>query len=574
MSNFESQPFKEMPSAKIFQGEDLEKNDSQKHESLTNANAVSASSQIKGNAKKTKKSKKSEAKNDRALEELKRLPPILMGVFITGVISAIIFQIAPNDFKRPVMLESFTLNFQVLFYIPFVCFWSFCIARLSEVSQSILGGKPPLSKLQHGILSVVSLLFIPQLIAATYSGTALSMFTTPRDAIWILLMFLWPIPFFNLFEKQVSPEKEGNLVKSILLSCLFNSYALFTLDRYGYNNSLLTYWFYGQFACIAYLKWNLRRLAGASKEKKTRQSKAQDKYTYAGNPNEYIIKYEPFPAITRWRRQQQNALQSDLKNIIIVAVPVLLACYFLGLSFLGSIEKQTVAYQNHHRMEMAKQSKASKLREFLLKVGMDFKPLLQDSQTAALKSRVLRFRVDSYGRMSGIDLDNLDKSNYENKSLEIAIQEKISLPQPPPFTWGGELPLTMEFQATQIVISCLDPDGGGRLTVALPLNSKSQELKAPVSEIDESANSRFIVFLMVGGSALLVALLYYINNQATHIGISENGWRFLWRSWANYRNGPYIEWDGISRIFLRHEKGKTAATNGQLCFKTHGDQIH
>lgn len=146
--------------------------------------------------------------------------------------------------------------------------------------------------------------------------------------VWLFTQLVWPFLFFN----AVPVEKKRWW--QVLLTCfLANSYLCFfsptpfVLKQVIFELS----WIVWQFGCILYLIVWLKTDHSRSSKRKEKASEAV--VTFG---DDTVLRYRSFAAIERWRKDQERALQKEMRGVIALCVPVLLLMYCLGLHLIAN----------------------------------------------------------------------------------------------------------------------------------------------------------------------------------------------------------------------------------------------
>ncbi|HEY9713572.1 MAG TPA: serine/threonine-protein kinase, partial [Chroococcales cyanobacterium] len=81
-------------------------------------------------------------------------------------------------------------------------------------------------------------------------------------------------------------------------------------------------------------------------------------------------------------------------------------------------------------------------------------------------------------------------------------------------------------------------------------------------------NLSFIAAFVSSIAAMFGASIVVFNRQPTHVGISSDGLRLLWRHKLFKKNGAYTNWEQINSVEMVRPAGKTSPSDDRLVFST------
>ena len=294
-----------------------------------------------------------------------------------------------------------------------------------------------------------------------------------------------------------------------------------------------------------------------------------------------IIDYQPFSAVSRWRKQQEGAASKDLKVILCVAVPLMVACFCLAFSFLVQYERQAAEMRAVAKRDKMREEAAIALDDYRTALSKTMAPLY--AEHPELRKYSVYLRISPTGTLSNAVhvVPNGSRTYYmktpESDKLVSLMERNQPYPAAPDSVTGG-IPLAVQvkfFNAGNIQVeyrNVEDPVSAG--VVDSSVLTSTHKFKVKKAETEGLAGKGLLGFFGAAGAALLLGTIYTVSSKPTHIGLSQQGWRFIWRRRLNKRRGRYLKWSDMARIYMHRPKKSTSPLDEDLCFRSRSGKVH
>ncbi len=298
------------------------------------------------------------------------------------------------------------------------------------------------------------------------------------------------------------------------------------------------------------------------KEQNSKPDKADTKMlkkVFAGN--DVVLEYQPFAAITRWRKQQERSLKRDLKPVLFIVVPILLFSAVQLLHFFSSFETRS-SVNEVRAQQIYRDRKLYEKQINQRKIQSTYSPILNSIKILPERIRA-NFFIDGDGKIRILDVYRLEKRSRYIADAELKFRFQKAFDGAPVMDWSEA-----RYARGYFLL------GGGKwASKLLTTNNASYTSPAPVLADFESkrqetaqANQMLGTYLLWTSLLTVIMALILVARQPSHIGVSQEGWRFLWRRPFRNKNGKYILWNDITRVYMERAPRSTSPADGSLCF--------
>lgn len=415
-----------------------------------------------------------------------------------------------------------------------------------------------------------------------------NMWPTIQYLLWISMQTLWPTAV--LFELSKRRKIERVLVPLALLALLFTLFRYDSFDTVTLTGLIFLY----QFSFVLYFK---HLIANPDRSEAASISKEE-----SSSSNLLIIPLNTFAAFKRWRKQQELAMKSELKNLAFVLFPVLIVGTFLTLNFVQSYERDhnfvlPVIELGKNRVTDRQRSGAGKISPAvyshllgntfarnLKKIESDLPPwnfsfglTISTNSTIRItnvhypdyyaRKALSRFSDDNSIPLRFKRFDYNDQKNVE-KLLELAAKQTLSENHN-----RTGIPLAGMVSVHWQRVSDFKPEGQMKVAVKL-LGHPTQS-----AELDQGQNSNASLaantnnfaelikdYLIAIPTSALVAWLLFLSSKPSDLELSSSGIRLIWRRFLRKSEGKYLPWSDMARICVQKKEGSTSPHDGTISF--------
>lgn len=543
-----------------------------------------------------------QAESVKAESALPNKPRMYLGLILPAILSYVSLQFYQSMFYSFTLPEYNmdgyyirTIMFSIVAVLPFQFYLLLRYLQASDLLKARFPDKPSFSKKWIYLLSLISFVALPSNweFYNSNSWSSETPFTQAFNALWLTAQMILPLGLWRCLRKN--NKSEGSYLAEIFL---FSAMAgeLYLSSGNRTLSTFSVFWYLTQLVAISSL-WN-RVLP--KKGHAAEASAFVDKLRSVAAGHDAVMEYHPFAAITRWRKQQEGALNKDLKVILSFLIPTLVVCFIVSIGVLMSVERDSRARRINAMLEKQKVENAIELQNYKGSLEQVFLGKLRSEPE--LKDYIIHVNIAAGGIISGVNLIHtgvgfkqsfkiLDQKKMQREAeLTRSIEEMQPLPTPPPAALGGNALATSvsfepdnSYSGTKPLNSKVEFTGLEQLVSAGTLSSASiasigspqqQRKILDQQEAETDASRSFVFYAFMGTFVLCFGGMIFVQAQPTHIGLNKRGWRFLWRRRFNNGNGSIIGWEEFKRIYIERPENSTSPLDERLCFVTHGDVVH
>ncbi|MBX9690835.1 MAG: hypothetical protein K2Z81_00515, partial [Cyanobacteria bacterium] len=465
-------------------------------------------------------------------------PPKLYIGFLIALASTTLLTAWISSFRGTGYLEfgqyphSFVLSYHFgsfAIFAPFLIYIGTCFSSLSQAFGKRFGKTKPLSFSMTTLLTFISVVAMPaytilniqsggvgNYIRAEYPWLSLSDLAL---VFWMLIQMVCPIVFFRFLRKM---EPSRSFLTPLIFPMLGAiDYALcLNFEKFlgqNYKDMFFAFWIITQISGIKYF-WT--QLASPKQHESTNPIQPSESMKAE---KDTIIQYHPFAALSRWQKQQERALNKELKLVLCLAIPVMCFCFYMSYGFLKDAETRAAwdrVNANQAQTQLEANMREVRYRENLSQMMAELK-----SRDNKISNYVARFTLNSYGQIhSQVQLNARNSTDMSGEELEKRLKEESRFRQmiidaqplpsfDPVMTSGNLLPVVVDFgspgenySGVGVVIGrgAANLPGTTKALSAIAANQLASNVV--ISRIEQDANRAVPYYLGFGFLATLVGL--------------------------------------------------------------------